>query len=86
LIGNYASAQQWRLREFDENGQLEVNTEEVDPRVLLTTRLASRPLKNKQFEMAATIWNITAFAERHREHPKGQLVGPRAYGSINYEF
>jgi len=86
VMGNYTGAQQWRQRAFDSSGQIELNVIEVDPRLLLSTRLAGRPFPSERLELAFTLWNISAFRERQVEHPKGQQVGPRAYGSMNYRF
>ncbi|MBT3220437.1 MAG: TonB-dependent receptor, partial [Proteobacteria bacterium] len=83
---HYVGPQTWRLREFDVDGQLQLNPQDVPARVLLSARIAVRPIPDDKFEIAATFWNITAFKHRHQEHPKGQLVGPRAFGTLTYEF
>jgi outer membrane receptor protein involved in Fe transport len=86
LIGNYSSAQEWRLREFDESGDLVVVPAEVDPRTILGARLATRPLVDEVLELSVTGWNLLALSNPVQEHPKGQRVGPRIFGSIRLDF
>ncbi len=85
---HYVSPQVWRLREFDAEGQV-INPEEaVQGRVIVAGRLGLRLLEDESLEVAATVWNPAGFVEsgRFREHPKGQLVGGRAYGSATWRF
>ncbi|MDG1480225.1 MAG: TonB-dependent receptor [Myxococcota bacterium] len=85
---HYLSAQEWRLREFDENGLVQIQTTGVPARFIPTARIAVRPLQDDSLEASATIWNPAGLTEdgRFREHPKGQLVGGRLYGSLTYRF
>ena len=85
---HYSSAQVWRLREFDENGQVQIDAIEVPARTIPTARLAARPMPDESLEIAVTVWNPAGLTEegRFREHPKGQLVGGRLYGSLTYRF
>jgi len=56
--------------------------------VLVSARAAYRPMNDENLEFAATLWNATALSEsgRFREHPSGQLVGSRLFGSVSYKF
>lgn len=85
---HYSSEQVWRLREFDENGQVQIDAIEVPARTIPTARFAARPLPDESLEIAVTVWNPGGLGEegRFREHPKGQLVGGRLYGSLTYRF
>lgn len=88
---SYYSKQTWQPREFDSSGQIVVVPREVPAHALLTVRVAVRPTKDQRLELAGTMWNATAFAGGAgswgwQEHPKGQLVGPRVYGTVAYRF
>jgi len=84
----FASGQTWTLREFDDAGQIVGNQYGVPPRALVSARAAYRPMNDENLEFAATLWNATALSEsgRFREHPSGQLVGSRLFGSVSYKF
>jgi iron complex outermembrane receptor protein len=85
---HYVSAQTWRLREFDEAGALVVREEAVPARTLASVRLGARLLEDDALELSFTAWNLLALAqgEGFREHPKGQLVGPRLTGGATWRF
>jgi outer membrane cobalamin receptor len=86
---HWVSAQDWRLREFDSNGQLQVQTESIPARTLVSARLALRPLPDDSLEIAISAWNIGALVSggaNYREHPKGQPVGSVATGSLSWRF
>jgi hypothetical protein len=88
---SYLSTQTWQPREFDSTGQIVVVPHDIPARVLLTGRIAVRPTKDQRLEVAGTIWNATAFAGGrgnwgYQEHPKGQLLGPRVFGTATYRF
>ena len=81
------SPQTWTLREYDESGELVSSEARVGARAIATARLAARPFADDSLELAVTAWNIGALlGEPVREHPKGQLVGGRLYGSLRYAF
>jgi len=84
--GYFTSAQIWRLREFDAAGQLVLNEAFVPANVIMTARIAGRPLPNERLEIAATLWNPVGFGEGFKEHPKGQTVGARLFGTVSYKF
>ena len=88
IHNQYASAQTWRLRDFDENGQLVVLEEQVDARNIAVGRVAARPLQDEALELAVTAWNLGHIisGETFREHPKGQPVTSRLYGTATYRF
>lgn len=86
VMGHLISAQAWRLREFDANGQVVVNVEDVPTRFLLSARVGVRPLKDRDLELSINLWNPQGFAEGFREHPKGQTVGARLFGAVAFTF
>jgi iron complex outermembrane receptor protein len=85
---HYLSPQTWRLRDFDESGAVTIIPESIDARTIPTARIAARPLADGSLEISGTVWNPLGFSEsgRFREHPKGQLVTSRLYGSLTYRF
>lgn len=84
---SYVSPQRWRLREFDETGALIVTEEDIPARTLVSARLGVRPFADDGLELALSGWNLLALGgEGVREHPKGQLVGPRAWGEATWRF
>jgi iron complex outermembrane receptor protein len=87
LSSHYLSPQTWRLREFDDTGTIRVREEDVPARFFLNTRIAVRPFADEQLEIAATGWNLLNLAgSGFVEHPKGQPILGRAYGSVTYRF
>jgi iron complex outermembrane receptor protein len=86
VLANYTGAQEWRLREFDDAGNLVTVPASVEPWTILGSRVGYRPLVNESLELSLTGWNLTALDRGVREHPKGQRVGPRVYGSIRLDF
>lgn len=80
------SAQSWTLRQFDDSGQVENVTAPIPLRVLATARVAVRPFPDEELELAMVGWNLTGFIERSREHPQGQQLQPRVFGSVSYRF
>jgi hypothetical protein len=84
---SYVSPQVWRLRDFDETGALLVTEEPIPARTILSGRVAVRPFVDEGLEIAVDAWNVLALDGRtFREHPKGQLVGPRAWGEATWHF
>lgn len=86
LMGHYVSAQTWRLREFDAAGQIEVRSEDVPARFLLSARIAGRPIADRDLELAVVLWNPLGFTGGFQEHPKGQPVGARLFGTVSMGF
>ncbi|MEL6341855.1 MAG: TonB-dependent receptor [Myxococcota bacterium] len=83
------SAQTWRLRDFSqEDGSLIESSIDIPARAIPYGRLAVRLLDDESLEIAGVLWNPVGLVEEERfqEHPKGQLVGGRAYGSVTYRF
>ncbi len=85
---HYLSGQTWAERDFDENGQVEVTDMPIPGRTVLVARLAARPLADEDLEFAVTGWNLLALAEggQFQEHPLGQEVGARWFGSASWRF
>ena len=91
---HYLSGQTWRLREFNPDNLQIINNElSIPDRLILSARVAVRPLENEDFEIAATAWNITELLKElagddsgFLEHPQGQPVGGRAFATLSYRF
>jgi iron complex outermembrane receptor protein len=85
---HYTGAQTWRLREFDATGDLVEREYELPSRLLVNGRFAVRPTADDRLEVSVAAWNGLALADpaRRREHPKGQLVGPRMTASLSWDF
>ncbi|MFK7929406.1 MAG: TonB-dependent receptor plug domain-containing protein, partial [Myxococcota bacterium] len=81
------SSQTWSLRQFDEAGQIRNVDGPIPLRALVTARVAVRPFADEELELSVVGWNLAAFlVEAAREHPEGQLLQPRAFGSVSYRF
>jgi iron complex outermembrane receptor protein len=84
---NYVSPQTWVLREYDATGTLVANSVEVPARTIVSARVAGRPFADERLELAVSGWNLGALGgNTFREHPKGQLVGPRYWGEVTWRF
>ena len=86
LTGHYVGREVWRTPEFDSVGQVSLNVREIPDRFLLVARIAGRPVVKPELELAVTLWNPLGFGEGFREHPDGQIVAPRVYGSASIAF
>jgi hypothetical protein len=77
----------WRLRTFYANGQLIIQEEPIPERLIVSAKVAAQPFKDDRLELAISGWNLGAMGgQRVREHPKGQLVGGRVYGTVGWRF
>ena len=85
---NYLSAQDWGLREFDPDTlAITVVSSPLEARILASARIAVRPFVDADFELAVNAWNFTAFfSDGFREHPEGQPITGRLYGSVAWRF
>ncbi|MEQ1568230.1 MAG: TonB-dependent receptor [Myxococcota bacterium] len=85
---NYLSPQTWGLRAFDPDTlALAVVPAPLDARVLVSARVAVRPFAEEDVEVALTGWNVTElFGEGFYEHPEGQPVVGRLFGSVGWRF
>ncbi len=85
---HYLSPQTWRLREFDAAGQLEVVETPIEARTILSAWVAARPFKDEALELELSAWNLGSLisGEGVREHPKGQPVTSRLFGTATYRF
>jgi hypothetical protein len=86
FTAHYVSAQRWRIPGFDSTGNIVVTEQDLPGRVLMVARVAGRPIKKPELELALTLWNPLGFGKSFREHPNGQLLGPRLYGSASFAF
>lgn len=85
---NWLSPQIWGLRTFDpETLALIAVPEALEARLLASVRIAARPLPDEDVELAFVAWNFTELmGERYREHPQGQPVQARLYGTVSWRF
>ncbi|MEQ1503277.1 MAG: TonB-dependent receptor, partial [Myxococcota bacterium] len=85
---SYLSAQEWGLRTYDpQTLALLVTQAHLDPRLLASARVAVRPFPDEDFELGVTAWNLTElFGDGFQEHPEGQYVTGRLYGSVGWRF
>lgn len=85
---NYLSAQDWPIRAFDaETLAFGVASSTLPARVLLSARVAVRPFVDDDFELAVNAWNFTELlSDGFREHPDGQPIAGRLYGSVGWRF
>lgn len=89
LTMHYLSPQEWRLRSFDPTTlEIVADPQQVPARLLASARIGVRPFPNEDLEIAGTLWNIAALITGNGsiEHPIGQPVSGRAFGSISYRF
>lgn len=88
LAVHYVSNQIWNLRTFDANGSIVITPSPIPARVLLSARIAARPFATEDVEVSIVAFNALGFAKtlRFREHPSGQPVGARLFGSLTYRF
>lgn len=82
------SRQVWQERAFNEAGELVVTPKEIPARTIASVRLGARPLGDDRLEVAVTAWNLLALAagEGAQEHPSGQEVGGRLFGTAIWRF
>lgn len=85
---HWVSPQTWRLREFDDSGNIVIQSYDLPARTILSARAGVRPLDDDTVEIGVSLWNALALAteNRFREHPTGQLVGPRVTGEVTWRF
>ncbi len=85
---SFLTSQTWRLREFDDTGNIAIRESTIPARALISARVAGRPFADEKLELAATLWNAAALSDggRFREHPNGQLLGSRLFGTVTYHF
>ncbi|HCH65011.1 MAG TPA: hypothetical protein DFR83_19565, partial [Deltaproteobacteria bacterium] len=71
-----------------ESGQVEITDMPIPGRTVLVAKVAAHPLANEDLELAMTGWNLLALAEggSFQEHPLGQDVGARWFGSATWRF
>ena len=85
-MGHYTSAQQWRVFDFDDDGNIVTQIQPLPGRVLMSARIAGKPFVKNDLELGATLWNPLGFGKSFREHPTGQVLGPRFYGTASVTF
>lgn len=85
---HYLSPQTWRLREYDATGQIEIVERDIAARAIGSAWLGVRPFTDEALELELSAWNIGSLisGDGVREHPKGQLVNGRLFGSATYRF
>jgi len=85
---HYLSGQTWAERDFDEQGQVAITDLPIPGRTVLVGKVATRPLAEEDLELSFTGWNLLALADggSFQEHPLGQEVGARWFGSATWRF
>ncbi|NCG18361.1 MAG: TonB-dependent receptor [Rhodobacterales bacterium] len=87
---HFVSKQTWNLRGFDDDGGIEFVATELAPRTLMTIRVAGRPFADERLELAGTLWNMTQISNESQagfiEHPEGQPIRGRYFGTATYKF
>ncbi|MCB9662522.1 MAG: TonB-dependent receptor [Alphaproteobacteria bacterium] len=96
LSGHLTSAQTWQIPTFGGEGEVIRERAEIPARVLMVARIAGRPVLKPELELALTLWNPLGFlpspgtsgasVTAYREHPSGQVVGPRLLGTAALRF
>ncbi|MEZ4239922.1 MAG: TonB-dependent receptor [Myxococcota bacterium] len=85
---NWMGPQDWPLRNIDPASLLiVVDNAHLPARSLVSARVAVRPFADQPLELSATGWNLTElFGDGYYEHPQGQRVPARVYGSASWRF
>jgi len=85
---HYSSAQTWAERDFDDNGAVEITDYPIPGRTVLVGKVVTRPFAEEDLELGFTGWNLLALADGggSKEHPLGQTVGARWFGSATWRF
>jgi len=85
---HYQSAQTWTERDFDDSGAVYEEDLPIPGRTVLVGKVVTRPFPEEDVELGLTGWNLLALADggRFKEHPLGQSVGARWFGSATWRF
>ncbi|MCB9766254.1 MAG: TonB-dependent receptor [Alphaproteobacteria bacterium] len=84
---SFVGGQTWPLRSFNADGQVVYEDADVDPYVILSSKLIWHPFDRDDVELSANAWNwLASIVGPHREHPIGQPVGARYFGNLTYRF
>ena len=70
------------------SGQLVVEEASVPARAIASAELAARPFADDALELSLSAWNIGALISGQgvQEHPKGQRIDSRVFGSATWRF
>ena len=73
---------------IDAAGAIVVQEKEVPARTIVVGRVGVRPFGDDRLELAVNAWNLLALisGEGIIEHPKGQEVSGRLYGTAVWRF
>jgi outer membrane cobalamin receptor len=85
---HYLSAQDWGLRTFDPDTlAIAVQPAPLEGRLLASARVAVRPFPEEDLEVALNVWNLAGLmGQPFEEHPEGQPVSGRIYGTAAWRF
>jgi len=87
LQAHYVADQVWPTNDFDDAGVLILSPQTVPARFMMSGRVGVRPIPDdEKLEVAVTAWNMLAGADGFQEHPKGQFLRSRIFGSFIYSF
>ncbi|TNE89123.1 MAG: TonB-dependent receptor [Deltaproteobacteria bacterium] len=83
---NYVGRQAWGVSVIGSDGLFRDTVYEVPARLFLNSRVGVRPFEDEKLEFALVGYNLLGFSKPFIEHPKGQRVGGRLFGSVSYKF
>ncbi|MCO4743434.1 MAG: TonB-dependent receptor [Proteobacteria bacterium] len=83
---NYIGKQEWAVSKIGGDGIFRDEYSIVPARLFLNGRVGVRPFQDEKLEFSLTGYNLIGFAKPAIEHPKGQRVGGRLFGSATYRF
>ena len=89
MHATWIDKQVWPIRAFDDQGQVVVTDTPLDGWVLLSNKLVLHVMKEQRLDLAVDAWNWLALLPAvgpHREHPLGQPVDARVFGSLTTRF
>lgn len=89
MHAHWIDDQVWTIRSFDSSGEVLLTESELPGWVLISNRIVIHPLGDDRWSLSLDAWNWPALLESvgpHREHPLGQQVGARVYGSVSTRF
>lgn len=84
LWANWKAPQDWFIRDFGSDLTSIVSVVRLDARLLASARVAVRPI-GEQLELSLDAWHLAALlGQPAKEHPSGQPIGGRLYGSVTW--
>ena len=85
LMAHYVGPQVGNAHQISPTG-IVVTPVDIPARFLMSSRVAIRPTKDENLELAITGWNMTAGKKGWIDHAKGQHLRARYHGTVRYTF